>query len=176
MGSNPHANGGQLKKTLRLPDFRTYACTFEKPGQIEAENTRPLGQFLRDVMRLNRTRSASLVRMKTRRTNLMRFTRRVRSSGSRNIFLKTAMEASCHLTVVSSRCSASTRWKECWKDTKGISIWEQASNDAGQEPDVAKTASEKHLESNSRNVLTSAPSAPHSTTRSRFENNAEGVR
>ncbi|HET9712958.1 MAG TPA: phosphoketolase family protein, partial [Pyrinomonadaceae bacterium] len=34
-------------------DFRTYACTFEKPGRIEAENTRPLGQFLRDVMKLN---------------------------------------------------------------------------------------------------------------------------
>jgi xylulose-5-phosphate/fructose-6-phosphate phosphoketolase len=53
MGSNPHANGGQLKKTLRLPDFRTYACKFEKPGQVEAGNTKPLGEFLRDVMRLN---------------------------------------------------------------------------------------------------------------------------
>lgn len=53
MGSNPHANGGQLKKHLRLPDFRAYAATFDAPGRIEAENTRPLGQFLRDVMRLN---------------------------------------------------------------------------------------------------------------------------
>lgn len=53
MGSNPHANGGQLKKTLRLPDFRTYAAQFDKPGQVEAENTRPLGKFLRDVMKLN---------------------------------------------------------------------------------------------------------------------------
>ena len=53
MGSNPHANGGQVKKTLRLPDFRTYAAKFEKPGQVEAENTRPLGKFLRDVMKLN---------------------------------------------------------------------------------------------------------------------------
>ena len=53
MGSNPHANGGQLKKTLRLPDFRTYAAQFDKPGQAEAENTRPLGKFLRDVMKLN---------------------------------------------------------------------------------------------------------------------------
>jgi xylulose-5-phosphate/fructose-6-phosphate phosphoketolase len=53
MGSNPHANGGQLKKSLRLPDFRKYACTFEKPGQIEAGNTKPLGEFLRDVMKLN---------------------------------------------------------------------------------------------------------------------------
>jgi xylulose-5-phosphate/fructose-6-phosphate phosphoketolase len=53
MGSNPHANGGQLKKNLRLPDFRDYAEKFEKPGQVEAENTRPLGEFLRDVMKLN---------------------------------------------------------------------------------------------------------------------------
>jgi xylulose-5-phosphate/fructose-6-phosphate phosphoketolase len=54
MGANPHGNGGQLKKNLRLPDFRTYAAKFEKPGSIEAENTRPLGKYLRDVMKLNR--------------------------------------------------------------------------------------------------------------------------
>jgi xylulose-5-phosphate/fructose-6-phosphate phosphoketolase len=53
MGANPHANGGSVKKALRLPDFREYACTFDKPGQIEAENTKPLGSFLRDVMNLN---------------------------------------------------------------------------------------------------------------------------
>ncbi|HKT49388.1 MAG TPA: phosphoketolase family protein [Candidatus Angelobacter sp.] len=53
MGANPHANGGQLKKALRLPDFRDYALKIEKPGTIEAENTRPLGAFLRDVMKLN---------------------------------------------------------------------------------------------------------------------------
>jgi xylulose-5-phosphate/fructose-6-phosphate phosphoketolase len=53
MGSNPHANGGLLKKHLRLPDYRNYAVEFDKPGTIEVENTRPLGQFLRDVMKLN---------------------------------------------------------------------------------------------------------------------------
>jgi xylulose-5-phosphate/fructose-6-phosphate phosphoketolase len=53
MGANPHANGGLLKKALRLPDFRQYACTVEKPGTVEAENTPPLGAFLRDVMKLN---------------------------------------------------------------------------------------------------------------------------
>src|SRR5215831_7153679 len=56
MGANPHANGGQLKKTLRLPDFREYGIKFDKPGQIEAENTRPLGAFLRDVMKANMDR------------------------------------------------------------------------------------------------------------------------
>jgi xylulose-5-phosphate/fructose-6-phosphate phosphoketolase len=53
MGANPHANGGQVKKALRLPDFREYGIKFDKPGQIEGENTRPLGAFLRDVMKMN---------------------------------------------------------------------------------------------------------------------------
>ena len=53
MSANPHANGGLLKKNLRLPDFRSYGLNFSKPGEIEAENTRPLGAFLRDVMKRN---------------------------------------------------------------------------------------------------------------------------
>jgi xylulose-5-phosphate/fructose-6-phosphate phosphoketolase len=53
MGSNPHANGGILKKNLRLPDFRNYGVVVPKPAQMEVENTKPLGSFLRDIMRLN---------------------------------------------------------------------------------------------------------------------------
>jgi xylulose-5-phosphate/fructose-6-phosphate phosphoketolase len=53
MGSNPHANGGSLKRDLRLPDFRRYGVNLEKPGVIHAENTRPLGAFLRDTMKAN---------------------------------------------------------------------------------------------------------------------------
>ena len=53
MGANPHANGGLLKKNLRLPDFRDYGTKFDKPGQTEVDNMRPLGVFLRDVMKLN---------------------------------------------------------------------------------------------------------------------------
>jgi xylulose-5-phosphate/fructose-6-phosphate phosphoketolase len=55
MGSNPHANGGGLKRALRLPDFRDHAFAVEKPGIVEAENASPLGMFLRDVMKLNMT-------------------------------------------------------------------------------------------------------------------------
>jgi xylulose-5-phosphate/fructose-6-phosphate phosphoketolase len=54
MSANPHANGGRLKKALRLPDFRNYANKFEKPGQDQTSNTQPLGVFLADVMKLNR--------------------------------------------------------------------------------------------------------------------------
>jgi xylulose-5-phosphate/fructose-6-phosphate phosphoketolase len=55
MGANPHANGGLLRKPLRMPDFRDYAIKVEKPGTVAAENTRPLGRLLRDIMRQNST-------------------------------------------------------------------------------------------------------------------------
>ncbi|MEW6037614.1 MAG: phosphoketolase family protein [Pseudomonadota bacterium] len=53
MGLNPHANGGHLRKALRIPNFRSYGIEVAKPGQIEAPNTQPLGVFLRDVMKDN---------------------------------------------------------------------------------------------------------------------------
>jgi xylulose-5-phosphate/fructose-6-phosphate phosphoketolase len=53
MSANPHANGGMIRRSLRLPDFRNYAIEVKEPGHISAENTRPLGQFLRDIMRKN---------------------------------------------------------------------------------------------------------------------------
>jgi xylulose-5-phosphate/fructose-6-phosphate phosphoketolase len=53
MGANPHANGGLLRKDLRLPDFGVYAVTNVVPGQTTAENTRPLGALLRDTLAAN---------------------------------------------------------------------------------------------------------------------------
>ena len=53
MSANPHANGGRLKKALRLPDFRNYACKFDKPAKSQTSNTYPLGVFLGDVMKEN---------------------------------------------------------------------------------------------------------------------------
>ena len=53
MSANPHANGGILKKNLRLPDFCDYAVKVDQPGTVEVENVRPFGDFLRDVMKLN---------------------------------------------------------------------------------------------------------------------------
>src|SRR6266568_5597973 len=53
MSANPHANGGLLRRPLRLPDFRTYAVAVDAPGASAAETTRPLGAFLRDVLREN---------------------------------------------------------------------------------------------------------------------------
>jgi len=55
MGDNPIANGGVLRRDLRMPDFRAYAIDVSKPGTTEAEATRVMGKFLRDVMKLNMT-------------------------------------------------------------------------------------------------------------------------
>jgi xylulose-5-phosphate/fructose-6-phosphate phosphoketolase len=53
MGSNPHANGGLLRRKLRLPQSANYAVAVPAPGQIEAENTAPLGELLRDAIGRN---------------------------------------------------------------------------------------------------------------------------
>ncbi len=53
MGANQHANGGVLLKNLKMPDFREYAVEVQKPGQVFGEATRVLGNFLRDIMKLN---------------------------------------------------------------------------------------------------------------------------
>jgi xylulose-5-phosphate/fructose-6-phosphate phosphoketolase len=53
MSANPHANGGLLLRELELPDFRDYAVAVPQPGGVQAESTRVMGQFLRDVMKLN---------------------------------------------------------------------------------------------------------------------------
>src|SRR5262249_38967995 len=53
MSANPHANGGLLRKDLKLPEFRKYAVDVAAAGTVLHENTKPLGEFLRDVMRNN---------------------------------------------------------------------------------------------------------------------------
>ena len=53
MSASPHANGGLLRRALRMPWFRDYAIEVDQPAQIESMNTRPLGAFLRDIMRKN---------------------------------------------------------------------------------------------------------------------------
>jgi xylulose-5-phosphate/fructose-6-phosphate phosphoketolase len=55
MSANPHANGGRVKRALRLPDFAEYAVKVDQPGTFETENVPPLGNFLRDVMKENMT-------------------------------------------------------------------------------------------------------------------------
>lgn len=54
MSANPLTNGGLVRKDLRMPDFRKYEVPIPKPGTVEAENTKPLGNFLRDIMAANK--------------------------------------------------------------------------------------------------------------------------
>jgi xylulose-5-phosphate/fructose-6-phosphate phosphoketolase len=53
MGSNPHANGGLLRRKLQLAPIADYAVPVEMPGATEAENTYPLGELLRDTISRN---------------------------------------------------------------------------------------------------------------------------
>ena len=54
MGANPHANGGLLLRDLLMPDFRNYAVNVPSPGLVQAADTHVLGEFLRDMAKLNR--------------------------------------------------------------------------------------------------------------------------
>uniref|UniRef100_UPI0040264E7E phosphoketolase family protein n=1 Tax=Candidatus Scatomorpha intestinigallinarum TaxID=2840923 RepID=UPI0040264E7E len=53
MGANPHANGGQLLRDLRMPDFRDYEVKVPFPGAVEAQDMTAMGYFVRDIYRLN---------------------------------------------------------------------------------------------------------------------------
>ncbi|MDR2310293.1 MAG: phosphoketolase family protein [Brucellaceae bacterium] len=53
MGAIPHSNGGLLRKDLKTPDFRKYAVNVTEPGAVQEQTTKILGDYLRDVLRLN---------------------------------------------------------------------------------------------------------------------------
>ena len=55
MGGNPHVNGGRVLTALDLPDFTDYALEIPGPGQVIAEAPRRLGDFFRDIIRMNKT-------------------------------------------------------------------------------------------------------------------------
>jgi xylulose-5-phosphate/fructose-6-phosphate phosphoketolase len=53
MGANPHANGGLIKRELKLPDYRRFDIALPGPGGAVAEATRVMGRFLKEVVSLN---------------------------------------------------------------------------------------------------------------------------
>jgi xylulose-5-phosphate/fructose-6-phosphate phosphoketolase len=53
MSRIPYANGGLVRKDLKLPNFKSYRINVQKPGETLGEATRELGKFLRDVMKQN---------------------------------------------------------------------------------------------------------------------------
>lgn len=56
MGANPNANGGQLLRNLRMPDFKKYAVPVPSPGVQGEGDTFVSGRFLRDVIKENQTK------------------------------------------------------------------------------------------------------------------------
>ena len=53
MGSNPHANAGNMSKELKLPAIDKYAVDVPTPGTITRQSTKELGKFLRDIFLVN---------------------------------------------------------------------------------------------------------------------------
>ena len=53
MGANPNANGGLLLQELKVPSIDKYAVKFTRPGEIEKEDMRVLGEFIRDIIKEN---------------------------------------------------------------------------------------------------------------------------
>jgi xylulose-5-phosphate/fructose-6-phosphate phosphoketolase len=55
MSANPVANGGSIRKPLKMPEFHNYAIKVEKSAATMAASMTNMSHFLRDVMALNPT-------------------------------------------------------------------------------------------------------------------------
>ncbi|RNJ58878.1 hypothetical protein D7B24_003967 [Verticillium nonalfalfae] len=53
MSANPVANGGLLRKPLRLPDFKKYALAVDKSAATTAASMSNMAGYLRDVVAMN---------------------------------------------------------------------------------------------------------------------------
>ena len=54
IGMNPHANGGELLKDLRMPDFRDYEFQIGDHGEKDGQDMIEVGKFIRDIFKLNK--------------------------------------------------------------------------------------------------------------------------
>ena len=53
MSANPHSNGGALLRDLQMPNFCNYELAVPEHGAVKGQDTKVLGNFLRDVIKLN---------------------------------------------------------------------------------------------------------------------------
>ena len=83
-------------KPLSMPDFRDYAVRCLRPGSVEAEATRVLGTFLRDVMKLN-LEQAEFPSVRPGRDRLEPSRRRVSRSPTRRGW-RTSRASTSHLS------------------------------------------------------------------------------
>ena len=54
MGASAYANGGLLLKDIITPNWEDYTLDIKKPGSIVAQDTRELGNYVRDLFTLNK--------------------------------------------------------------------------------------------------------------------------
>ena len=54
MSANPHANGGILLKEIKTPDFKKYQVEFNEPGSIKTQDMMILGEYIKDLVKLNK--------------------------------------------------------------------------------------------------------------------------
>jgi xylulose-5-phosphate/fructose-6-phosphate phosphoketolase len=53
MGANPIANGGSIKQTLDMPDYREFGIDVPRPGSVTKEDMRILGLFVKAIIEKN---------------------------------------------------------------------------------------------------------------------------
>jgi len=53
MSANPVANGGLLRKPLKMPDFRKYALKVDRPAGTNGFSMANMARFLRDIITMN---------------------------------------------------------------------------------------------------------------------------
>ncbi|GGN94681.1 phosphoketolase family protein [Saccharibacillus kuerlensis] len=53
MAMNPVTNAGKIVKDLKLPELADYAVKIDKPGAQDDQDMHVLGEYVRDVMKLN---------------------------------------------------------------------------------------------------------------------------
>ena len=94
MSANPVANGGQLRKPLDMPDFRDSAVDVKKPGATLAGNVPTLGDFLRDILRLNMDRFRVFGPDETQSNRLEAVYEAAKKVGSGNTSRRTRMAGS----------------------------------------------------------------------------------
>ena len=111
MSANPVANGGLLRKPLSMPDFRDSAVEVEKPGATLAGNVPTLGNFLREVMRLNMQNFRVFGPDETQSNQLQALYEVTKKVWLASTSRRTPTAANWPRTAASWRCSASIPWK-----------------------------------------------------------------
>ena len=53
MGANPNANGGLLRRIIKLPDIQEFEVKFDGRGTYKTQDMLELSKYIRDVYKLN---------------------------------------------------------------------------------------------------------------------------